>query len=69
MRVLVIGGTGNVGSQVTQGLLQAGVVVRVLTRSADKLGSLPAGGKARSATSPRRLPCLPPCRAWTPPSW
>jgi uncharacterized protein YbjT (DUF2867 family) len=46
MRVLVIGGTGNVGSQVTQGLLQAGAGVRVMTRSADKTGQLPAGVEA-----------------------
>ena len=58
MRVLVIGGTGNVGSQVTQGLLQAGAAVRVLTRSPDKLGSLPEGveGVIGDLTAPASLP-------------
>ncbi len=58
MRVLVIGGTGNVGSQVTRGLLQAGVGVRVLTRSADKLGALPDGaeGAVGDLTAPASLP-------------
>lgn len=36
MKTLVIGGTGTVGSLVTQGLVSRGVATRVLTRSAPK---------------------------------
>lgn len=43
MRILVIGGTGTVGSQVVRELLARKMDVRVLTRSADKTQSLPAG--------------------------
>jgi uncharacterized protein YbjT (DUF2867 family) len=43
MNVLVIGGTGMVGSQVVRGLLARGESVRVLTRNADKAKGLPAG--------------------------
>ncbi|HXX81652.1 MAG TPA: NmrA family NAD(P)-binding protein [Thermodesulfovibrionales bacterium] len=43
MRVLVIGGTGTVGSQVVYALLAREVVVRVLTRNADKAKGLPVG--------------------------
>ncbi|QOY90631.1 SDR family oxidoreductase [Paludibaculum fermentans] len=40
---LIIGGTGTVGSQVVKELLQRGAGVRVMTRSAEKAASLPAG--------------------------
>lgn len=43
MRILVIGGTGTVGSQVVRELLARKMDVQVLTRSADKSRSLPAG--------------------------
>jgi uncharacterized protein YbjT (DUF2867 family) len=43
MNVLVIGGTGVVGSQVVRELTRRGVRVRVLTRSADKAKTLPDG--------------------------
>ncbi len=43
MKVLVIGGTGMVGSMVVSGLLGQGASVRVMTHSADKLKRLPAG--------------------------
>jgi uncharacterized protein YbjT (DUF2867 family) len=45
MKTLVIGGTGQVGSLVTQGLAAAGQSVRVMSRSKDKAGSLPAGAE------------------------
>jgi uncharacterized protein YbjT (DUF2867 family) len=43
MSTLVIGGTGTVGSGVVQGLIEQGESVSVLTRSKDKVASLPAG--------------------------
>jgi uncharacterized protein YbjT (DUF2867 family) len=43
---LVLGGTGTVGSAVVRGLLEKGETVRVLTRSAEKAKSLPAGATA-----------------------
>lgn len=43
MTHLVLGGTGNVGSAVVRGLLEKGETVRVLTRSAEKAKTLPAG--------------------------
>lgn len=57
MKTLVLGATGTVGSQVTRGLVARGQAVRVLTRSADKAKSLPAGVEARvgDLTSPREL--------------
>ena len=45
MKILVIGGTGTVGSQVVRELLARQMDVRVLTRSADKAKSLPAGAQ------------------------
>jgi uncharacterized protein YbjT (DUF2867 family) len=43
MRILVIGGTGTVGSHVVRELLARKVKVQVLTRSSDKAKGLPAG--------------------------
>jgi uncharacterized protein YbjT (DUF2867 family) len=43
MKILVIGGTGTVGSQVVRELLARKVVVQVLTRNAEKAKALPAG--------------------------
>jgi len=43
MKVLVIGGTGMVGSQVARELLARGAEVSVLTRSAEHAGKLPRG--------------------------
>lgn len=43
MKTLVIGGTGMVGSAVVTCLLRQGVIVRVMSRSQDKLQKLPAG--------------------------
>jgi uncharacterized protein YbjT (DUF2867 family) len=58
MGVLVIGGTGTVGSQVVTGLASHGAAVRVLTRSAEKLRSLSAGaqGVAGDPEQPSTLP-------------
>ena len=44
MKVLVIGGTGTVGSQVARELLTRGAEVSVLTRSAEHAGKLPLQG-------------------------
>lgn len=46
MKVLVLGGTGMVGSQVVQELLARNVDVQVLTRNAEKAASLPEGVQA-----------------------
>ena len=46
MRVLVLGGTGNVGSQVTRELLARGAEVSVLTRNPEKAKALPRGARA-----------------------
>ena len=46
MKVLVIGGTGTVGSQVARELVARGAEVSVLTRSAEKAGKLPGGIRA-----------------------
>lgn len=43
MKILVIGGTGTVGSQVVSGLLKKHHEVHVLTRSTEKAMQLPAG--------------------------
>ncbi len=45
MKILVIGGTGTVGSQVVRELLARKAVVQVLTRSEDKAKGLPAGAE------------------------
>jgi uncharacterized protein YbjT (DUF2867 family) len=46
MKILVIGGTGTVGSAVVERIAGRGEAVKVLTRSADKAGSLPSGAEA-----------------------
>ena len=43
MKVLVIGGTGNVGSGVVTELLKRGAEVRALVRKQPEAGKLPAG--------------------------
>lgn len=43
MTYLVLGGTGTVGSDVVEGLLEAGAEVRVPSRSPDRLDTLPEG--------------------------
>jgi len=43
MKTLIIGGTGTVGSQVVQRLLEKGYELRVLTTSTEKAAQLPSG--------------------------
>ncbi len=43
MKILVLGGTGTVGSQVVHELLARDADVRVLTRTAEKAEGLPEG--------------------------
>lgn len=43
MKTLVIGGTGQVGSLVVQGLAAKGAAIRVMSRSKDKAAGLPKG--------------------------
>jgi uncharacterized protein YbjT (DUF2867 family) len=45
MTILVLGGTGTVGSQLVQDLAGRGIHVRVLTRTPEKTRSLPAGAE------------------------
>ncbi|MDQ4122125.1 MAG: NmrA family NAD(P)-binding protein [Acidobacteriota bacterium] len=45
MKVLVLGGTGTVGSEVVRELLDRKLEVKVLTRSAEKAAKLPAGAQ------------------------
>ena len=58
MKTLIIGCTGKVGSNVMRGLLDQGVKVRCMTRSADKVGRLPSGVEGRIADldTPATLP-------------
>lgn len=46
MSILVIGGTGTVGSQVVANLLDRGGAVQVMTRSKEKAATLPTGAEA-----------------------
>ncbi len=57
-KTVVIGGTGTVGSQVVKELLARGEQVRVMTRSADRIASLPKGveGVVGSMQQPDSLP-------------
>jgi len=43
MKILVIGGTGNVGSQVVRNLLDRKADTRIMTHTKEKLSNLPAG--------------------------
>lgn len=58
MSVVVMGGTGTVGSQTVRTLLARGVDVRVVTRDPRKLASLPEGvrGVIGDAERPETLP-------------
>jgi uncharacterized protein YbjT (DUF2867 family) len=58
MNILLIGGTGTVGSQTVRELLGRNVQPRVLTRSAEKVGQLPAGvhGVVGDLAEPDTLP-------------
>jgi uncharacterized protein YbjT (DUF2867 family) len=59
-KIVVIGGTGTVGSQTVQELLKRGAEVRVMTRSADRIASLPKGveGVVGSMLKPESLPAV-----------
>jgi uncharacterized protein YbjT (DUF2867 family) len=59
-KTVVIGGTGTVGSQVVKELLARGEQVRVMTRSADRIASLPKGveGVVGSMQQPESLPAV-----------
>ena len=46
MKILVIGGTGTVGSQVVRELFERNVELQVLTRSVDRAKSLPQGAQS-----------------------
>ena len=56
-KTVVIGGTGTVGSQTVQELLRRGADVRVMTRSADRIASMPKGveGVVGSMLEPESL--------------
>ncbi len=49
MKILVLGGTGTVGSAVVPALVAKGHAVRVMTRSAEKARSAPESGPAAAA--------------------
>lgn len=57
-KTVVIGGTGTVGSHAVQELVKRGVAVRVMTRSADRIASLPKGaeGVVGNMLEPESLP-------------
>ena len=59
-KVVVIGGTGTVGSQTVHELLKRGAEVRVMTRSADRIALLPRGveGVVGSMLQPESLPSV-----------
>lgn len=59
-KIVVIGGTGTVGSQTVQELLQRGADVRVMTRSEKRIASLPKGveGATGSMLEPQTLPAV-----------
>lgn len=56
-KIVVIGGTGTVGSQTVQELQKRGAEVRVMTRSAERIASLPRGveGVVGSMLQPESL--------------
>ncbi len=57
-KIVVIGGTGTVGSQTVHELMKRGAAVRVMTRSASRIASLPQGveGVTGSMLEPESLP-------------
>jgi len=59
-KTVVIGGTGKVGSEVVKELLARGEQVRVMTRSADRIASLPKGveGVVGNMLKPETLPAV-----------
>lgn len=59
-KIVVIGGTGTVGSQTVKELVKRGAAVRVMTRSANRIASLPQGveGVTGSMLEPDSLPAV-----------
>ena len=59
-KIVVIGGTGTVGSQTVKELVKRGAGVRVMTRSANRIASLPQGveGVTGSMVEPESLPAV-----------
>ena len=59
-KIVVIGGTGTVGSQAVQELLKRGAEIRVMTRSSSRIASLPKGveGVTGSMLEPASLPAV-----------
>src|ERR1022692_5326344 len=59
-KIVVIGGTGTVGSQTVQELMKRGAEVRVMPRSASRIASLPKGveGVTGSMVEPKSLPAV-----------
>jgi uncharacterized protein YbjT (DUF2867 family) len=59
-KTVVIGATGTVGSQAVQELVKRGAEVRVMTRSANRIASLPKGvaGVTGSMVEPASLPAV-----------
>ena len=59
-KIVVIGGTGTVGSQTVQELLKRGADVRVMTRSASRIAELPndVEGVTGSMLDPASLPAV-----------
>jgi uncharacterized protein YbjT (DUF2867 family) len=59
-KIVVVGGTGTVGSQTVAELLKRGREVRVMTRSADRIADLPSGveGVVGSMLEPQSLPAV-----------
>lgn len=59
-KIVVIGGTGTVGSQTVQELVKRGADVRVMTRSTNRIASLPKGveGVIGSMLKPESLPAV-----------
>ena len=62
-KIVIIGGTGTVGSQTVRELLKRGAAVRVMTRSASRIASLPEGVEGVTGSMlASRNPCLPSSR-------
>lgn len=59
-KIVVIGGTGTVGSQTVRELMKRGAEVRVMTRSTNRIASLPNGveGVVGSLLKPESLPSV-----------
>ena len=59
-KIVIIGGTGTVGSHTVEELMKRGAQVHVMTRSADHIASLPKGveGAVGNMTQPESLPAV-----------